>query len=152
MQVKAGLKYCDFCGTKVEDEVQVAAPAKKQAHGVALGTLVWVVFLCLAIGILVYVGKGLREQRTPPVPPPISLDDKRQAAEACEAGIRKQVRAPFRVIAFRSSLVAEVQEGYAISGSVELQSVVGEVQRKRYFCRVHRDVRAGMVLDECRLE
>ena len=58
------------------------------------------------------------------------------------------MRAPFRVIAFRSALVAEERGGYVVSGTVELQSAAGDLQRKRYFCRVHPDARAGMVLDE----
>ncbi len=149
---KAGLKYCNFCGTKLEEETALPPPVKKPANGAALGLLKGLAVACLAAGLLVYAGKSLRERRNAPVPPPSGLEGERQAAATCEAAIRGRVRAPFRVIAFRSSLVAAEVAGYAVSGTVELQSTMGEVQRKRYFCRVHPDARTGMVLDEGRME
>ena len=148
MELKAGVKYCDFCGRKVAAEDEAAPSARKPARGRASGLLKGIAVGCLAIGILVYVGNRLREQAPLPPPPASTPDGKGQAAAACEAAIRKQARAPFRVIALRSILVAEETPGYTVTGSVELQSAAGELQRKRYFCKVHPDARAGMVLDE----
>lgn len=151
VEIKAGIKYCDFCGTKVVDVV-VGSAAKMPAHVRAGGRLAGIAIGILAIGILVYVGNTLKRQKTTPVPPPVSLDHKRQASATCEVAIRLQVRAPFRVIAFRSTLVAEEQGGYVVSGTVELQSTAGDLQRKRYFCGVHPGASGGMVLDEGRLD
>jgi len=153
VEFRAGDKYCEFCGTKVSDKVDIRLPAERRqalaVHGSAAGMLKGLAAVCLAIGILVYVGSRFRGQGpSSPTPPPVVADGKHQAAATCEAAIRAQVPAPFRVIAFRSTLVAEEREGSAVSGSVELQSAAGELQRKRYFCRVHPDARAGMVLDE----
>ena len=146
MPLKAGLKYCDFCGRKVAVEVAVAAPASTPARGAAGGMFKWLAVACLSIAALVYLGSRLGVKEIPQTPR--SLDGKRQVAAVCEAGIRDQARGPFRVIAFRSALVAEERGGYVVSGTVELQSAAGELQRKRYFCRLHPDARAGMVLDE----
>ena len=108
--------------------------------------------VCLASGILVYVGSRLRGQNpSSPTPAPIVTDGKHQAAATCEAAIRQRVQGPFRVITFRSALVAEERGGYAVSGSVELQSTAGELQRERYFCRLHPDAHAGMVIDEVKM-
>jgi hypothetical protein len=101
----------------------------------------------LAAGVLAYVGTARRDKQPPPAAP-VSLDVKHQAAAACETAIRRQARAPFRVIAFRSTLVADDRGGHTVSGSVELQSAAGEVQLKRYFCRVRPDGQAGMTVDE----
>jgi hypothetical protein len=148
VELKAGVKYCDFCGKKVAADVEAASPAARPARGTAGGLLKGIAVGCLAIGILAYVGNRLKEQAPPPAPPPSAPDGKRQAAAACEAAIRKQAPAPFRVIAFRSTLVAEETPGYTVSGSVELQSAAGELQRKRYFCSIHPDASAGMVVKE----
>jgi hypothetical protein len=150
---RAGDKYCEFCGTKVSVELALPPPAEIQqaraANGSAAGRLRWIAVVCLASGILVYVGSRLRGQEpSSPTPTPIVADGKHQAAATCEAAIRKRVQGPFRVIAVRSALVAEERGGYAVSGSVELQSAAGELQWRRYFCRVHPDAHAGMVLDE----
>jgi Na+-transporting methylmalonyl-CoA/oxaloacetate decarboxylase gamma subunit len=152
VELKVGVKYCDFCGTKVAEESPVSAPAKKQTRGTASGMIAGIAVGFLAIGILIYVGSSIKKQKTSTTPPPVSVDGKRQAAATCEAAIRLQVRAPFRVIAFRSTLVGEERGGYVVSGTVELQSAAGELQRKRYSCKVHPDPRTGMVLDEGRLE
>ncbi|MHB8835769.1 MAG: hypothetical protein ACYC9Y_08670 [Candidatus Methylomirabilia bacterium] len=148
VECKPGVKYCDFCGTKLAVDDVVPAAGENQTSRRAAGMLMGLAVGCLAVGILVYVGSRLKEQRAAPAPPPSALDGKRQAAATCEAGIRDQARGPFRVIALRSVLVAEERSGYVVSGTVELQSAAGELQRKRYFCRVHPDARAGMVLDE----
>lgn len=145
---KAGLKYCDFCGRKVAEGIAAAPPAKGQTSGAEVGVLKGLAVICLLIGILVYVGNRLRGQEKADIAPPGAIDGKRQAAATCEAGIRGQVRSPFRVIAFRSTLVAEERGVFSVSGTVELQSFAGDLQRKRYYCRVHPDARAGMVLDE----
>ena len=152
VEFRAGDKYCDFCGTKVAAEGDVRPPAESQqaaAHGSAAGMLKGIAIACLALGVLVYVGNRLRggDPSSPP-PAPIVADGRHQAAAACEAAIRQQVRGPFRVIAFRTALVAEERGGYVVSGTVELQSAAGELQRKRYFCSIHTDPRAGMVLNE----
>lgn len=144
--LKDGLKYCEFCGRKVDVDVVVAAFAKKPVAGAAGGMLKGLAVVCLSIGALVYLGSRLGGKEIPQAPR--SLDGKRQVAAVCEAGIRDQARGPFRVIAFRSALVAEERGGYVVSGTVELQSAAGELQRKRYFCRLHPDARAGIVLDE----
>jgi len=73
------------------------------------------------------------------------------AAATCENAIGQQVRAPFRVIAFRESRVGKEQEGVVVSGTVEVQSAAGEVQRRRYSCRLHPDERGALVLDEGKL-
>ena len=148
VELKAGVKYCDFCGKKVASEDKAVPPGKKHEWGTAGGLLKGIAVGCLAIGILAYVGNRLKEQAPLPRPPASTPDNKRQAAVTCEAAIRKQARAPFRVIALRSTLVAEEPPGYTVTGSVELQSAAGELQRKRYFCRVHPDSQAGLVLDE----
>lgn len=152
VEFRPGGKYCDFCGTKIAAEVAVRPPAESQqaaAHGSAAGMLKGIAVVCLALGVLVYVGGRLRgpDPSSPPPAPPVA-DGKHQAAATCEAAIRQQVRGPFRVIAFRSALVAEERGGYVVTGTVELQSTAGDLQRQRYFCRVHPDPRAGMVLDE----
>ena len=154
VELKAGLKYCDFCGRKVAVDTAVAPPVKQQASGAAAGMFKGLAVVCLSIGIMVYVGNRLRDKAgvTTPTTPPSVAGGKHQAAATCEAGIRRQVRAPFRVIAFRSSLVAEERGGFSVTGTVELQSIAGEVQRKRYFCQVHLDPQAGMVLDEGKLD
>ena len=156
VEFRAADKYCDFCGTKVAGEVDVRPSTESQqaaAHGSAAGMLKGAAVACLAIGILVYVGNRLRGQDlVKPPPAPIVAHGKQQAAASCETAIRKQVRGPFRLIAFRSTLVAEEREGYVVSGTVELQSTAGELQRRRYFCRVHPDARGGMVLDEGRMD
>ena len=152
MDFRAGDKYCEFCGTKVSAGVEIRPPAERQlalaAHGSAAGLLKGIAVGLLAIGILFYVGNRLRGHVPSPPSPPSGADGKRQASATCETAIRAQVRAPFRVIAFRSALVAEERGGYAVSGAVELQSTAGELQRKRYFCRVHPDADAGIVVDE----
>jgi hypothetical protein len=151
VEFRAGGKYCDFCGTKIASEVAVRPPAESQqaAHGSAAGMLKGVAVVCLALGVLGYVGGRLRgpDPSSPP-PAPIVADSKHQASAICETAIRAQARGPFRVIAFRSALVAEERGEYVVTGTVELQSTAGDLQRKRYFCRVHPDPRAGMVLDE----
>lgn len=151
VEYKPGVKYCDFCGTKVAVDAVVPAAAKSRTYSTAAGLLKGLAVGCLTIGILVYVGNRLKEQKAAPVPPPGIADGKHQAAATCEAAIRDQARGPFRVIAFRSSLVANEREGYVVSGTVELQSAAGELQRKRYFCRVHPEAQAGMVSDDARL-
>ena len=152
---RAGDKYCEFCGTKVSAEVEVRPPAERQqvraAHGSAAWPLKGIAVALLTVGILIYVGNRLTGHDPAPPPPPSGADGKRQAAATCETAIRAQVRAPFRVIAFRSALVAEERGGYAVSGAVELQSTAGELQRKRYFCRVHPDAAAGIVVDEVKM-
>lgn len=148
---KPELKYCDFCGTKVAAEAVVPAAETQQARRRAGGTFTGLAVVCLAVWLLFHVGNRLQEEKAAPVPPPRALEGKRQAAATCEAGIRDQARGRFRVISFRSALVAEERAGYVVSGTVELQSAAGELQRKRYFCRVHPEARAGMVLDEGRM-
>ena len=97
-----------------------------------------------SIGILVYVGNRRRGQESRAAsPPPSALDGKRQAAATCEAAIRQQVRGPFRVIAFRSALVAEERGGYTVSGTVELQSIAGDVQRSGISAGSTRTPRPG---------
>jgi len=159
VEFRAGDKYCDFCGTKVAVDVDVHPPAESPqalaAPGSATGILKGIAVGFLAIGILIYAGNLLRGQdpSPPPTPPPPSVaDGKRQAAATCEAAIRQQARGPFRVIAFRSVLVADERGGFVVSGTVELQSTAGDLKRQRYFCRVHPDPRAGMVLDEGRMD
>lgn len=151
VEVKPGVKYCDFCGTKVAVAAVVPAAADGQARRTVAGMLKGLVAGGLAIGILVYVGGRLKEQAAAPVPPPSALEGQHLAAATCEAAIRDQARGPFRVIAFRSSLVAAERGGYVVSGTMELQSAAGELQRKRYFCRVHPDAQAGLVLDDARV-
>lgn len=156
VELKPGLKYCDFCGRKVAIEDAAASDAKGfrawALRPTAVGTLKAVAAGCLVAGILAVAAHRHRAQETAPVSPPDIPESKRQASATCESAIRQQVRAPFRVIAFRSALVAKEKAGYAVSGSVELQSMAGEVQLKRYFCRVHPDARTGMVLDEGKLD
>lgn len=149
VEFKPGVKYCDFCGTKVAAADVAPAVTASQTHGsTAAGMLKGIAAGCLAIGLLVHVGNRLKEQKAAQVPPPSVVVGRHQAAAACETAIREQVRGPFRVISFRSVLVAEERAGYVVSGTVELQSAAGELQRKRYFCIVHPDANAGMVLDE----
>ena len=105
----------------------------------------------VAIGVLVYVGQQIKEPVAPPPPLSSAREGKNQAVTVCEAAIKRQAPAQFRVIAFRSTLVAVEQTGYAVSGSVELQSLAGEVQRKRYFCRIQPDSRGGMVPEQARI-
>jgi hypothetical protein len=156
VEYRAGDKYCEFCGTKVSGEVEIRPPADRQktraVPGPAAGMLKGIALACLAVGILAYVGSRRREQHLSPAPPPIFAGSKQQAAAICEAAIRLQVRAPLRAIAFRSILVAEDGAGYAVSGSVELQSTAGDLQRKRYYCRARSDASSGMVLDEAKLD
>jgi hypothetical protein len=151
VEFKPGVKYCDFCGTKVAVAAESPAAPTKPASRTAAGLLKGLAVVCLAIGILVYVGNRLTKQKAAPAFLPSALDGKRQAAATCEAAIRDQARGPFRVISFRSVLVAEERPGYSVAGTVELQSAAGELQRRRYFCRVHPDARAGMVLDDAKV-
>lgn len=149
---KPGVKYCDFCGVKVVvDEAVPATPARRTHRSLAAGLLRGLVVVGFAVGILQYVGGRLKEQAAAPIPASSALEAKHLAAATCEVSVREQVRGPFRVIAFRSVLVAEEQVGYVVSGTVELQSAAGEQQRKKYFCRVHPDGNAGMTLDDARL-
>jgi hypothetical protein len=149
--LKPGVKYCDFCGMKVCLDA-VPQPRARKCGGAA-AVLRGVVLGSAAIGLLVFAGYRLRERKPPPPHrPPSALDGKQRATATCEAAIRQRARAPFRVIALRSTLVADDREGYVVSGSVELQSIAGEVRRSRYFCRVHPDERAGMLLDEAKIE
>jgi hypothetical protein len=104
--------------------------------------------VCLLVGILVFAASSLREKKPAPAALPSSPDANHQVSAACETAIRQQARGPFRVIAFRSALVAEERGGYVISGSVETQSAAGDLQRKKYLCRFHRDALGGLVLDE----
>ena len=151
VELKPGLKYCDFCGRKVDGD-GVAPPDRRPARGTAGGVLKAIVVIGLAIGMLVYVGNRRRAEQAAPVPPPGAVDGKHRAAATCESAIRDQVRGPLRVIAFRSSLVAEeAGGGYAVSGSIELQSTSGDLQRKRYLCRFHRDVGGDLVPDEVKM-
>lgn len=144
MDLKPGIKYCDFCGRKVPVELQSGRPAGGDLPR-ALGN--WAL-VALAVGALVFTIHGLGKKKPSPAPPPGGGDINHRVSAACESAIRQQARGPFRVIAFRSTLVSEEQRGYVVSGSVDLQSAAGDLQRKRYFCRFHRDDQAGLVLDE----
>ncbi len=148
---RAGSKYCEFCGSKLPAAVEPRASETRQAQSrprTAKRIFKGIAVACLAIGVLVFVGRRPGEREPQPSAPPSAPDAKRQASAACEAALRQQARGPFRVISFRSTLVAEERGGYVVSGSVELQSVAGEVQLRPYYCRFHGDIQAGMVLDE----
>lgn len=152
VRLKVGLKYCDFCGTKVAASPSATGHPGPAAHGTVVGALKGLALGCLAIGILVSVGSRLKGPGPSPAPlPPSAADGRGRATATCQTAIRQQVRAPFRVIAFRSALVAEERAGYAVSGTVELQSAAGEVQRRKYWCRVRPDAGAGMLVDEGKL-
>jgi hypothetical protein len=155
VELKAGLKYCDFCGRKVAEPASpavVAPPPGSAARGAVGRLLGGIAAAGLAIGLLVSVGNRLREPEALPPPPLPGSEGKRLAAATCEEALRRQVPAPFRVISFRSSLAAEASGGFVVSGSVELQSTAGEVQVKRYFCKAHRDAQKGIVADEARID
>jgi len=156
VDLRAGVKYCDFCGERVADDVAAAAAAAQARaqppHRTGGRMLAGIAIACVVAGILAYGARRQGEQQSAPAPPQAGPDAKHQAAATCEAAIRGQVKAPFRVIEFRSALVAEERDGYAVSGTVELQSVAGEVRRQRYSCRIRRDPRSGMVSDAARLQ
>jgi len=146
---KAGARRCAFCGRKIARDDAAFSPARK--GGRATG-LLWLIVVFGLLGGVVVFGKRLRGQLAlPPPAPPQEMVDKRQAAAACEEHTRRGVKSPFRVIAFRSGLVAEEEGGFVVSGTVDLQSLAGELQRKRYWCRVRRDGQAGAVVGEGRL-
>jgi hypothetical protein len=163
VELKAGLKYCDFCGTKVLADAAAPKPGGAGGERTGLGrpgggpwrtaadAFKAVVAVCLVAGAFVFLGKRLGQREAPPPPHPVALDAKRQAGAACEERVRREVREPFRVIAFRSALVAEEKGGYVVSGTVDLQSLSGELQRKRYWCSVQPDARARLVAGEGRL-
>lgn len=148
---RVGSKYCEFCGRQLPAAVEPRASETRQAQlrlQTAKRIFIGIAVACLVIGVLVFVGRRLGEREPPPPASPSLPDAKRQAAAACEVALRQQARGPFRGISFRSTLVAEELGGYVVSGSVELQSVAGEVQLRRYSCRFHSDLQAGMVLDD----
>ena len=147
VEVRAGAKYCDFCGRKVHVEREVTPPGKGRRSWAVVGAIA-----AVAAGFLIYAGNQFGAKTELAAPAPTGTDGQRQAVAVCEGSIRQQARAPFRVIAFRSTLIAEEKAGYVISGSVELQSAVGELQRRRYFCRVRTDPRSGLILDEGRID
>lgn len=131
-----------------------AASGGRQArapHRPAAGILAGLAIVCLAVGLFVFVGRRLGEKEASPVAPASVPDGKSRAVALCESHIRKQVRAPFRVIAFRSPLAGEERGGYMVSGTVELQSAAGDLQRKKFWCRISRDAAAGMLVDEGKL-
>ena len=121
------------------------------AAGMAGTVLKALAALCLVAGILGYLGGWFRQREPSPAPAAGSLDGKQQATTACEDAIRNEPLAPFRVISFPSGLVGREKDGYAVSGSVDLQSTTGDLLRKRYFCRVRPDSRGRMIVGEARL-
>ena len=155
VDLRPGVKYCDFCGEKVADDVAAPpagggkAPSPRRSIG---GVLAVVAVACVAAGILAFGVRRQAERQNAPTPPAAAPDARRQAAATCETAIRGQVRAPFRVIAFRSALVAEERGAYAVSGTVEVQSVAGEVRRQRYSCRIRQDPQSGMVAEGVMLQ
>jgi len=115
------------------------------------GLVASVVAIGLVIGGFVYLGgRGLEREGTP-APAPAPLAGKRLAAAACEEHIAGIVAPPLRVIAFRSSLVAEGEGGVVVSGTVDLQSLAGELQRRRYWCRVSPGAAGGPAVEDGRL-
>jgi hypothetical protein len=147
--IKDGAERCPFCGKRVASPVPAhhAGTRPSRAPG---GVLATVVVACIVLAAA-FAARRLGEQPPPPPPSPPALEAKRQAAAACEERVRREVRSPFRVTAFRSGLVAEDQAGHVVTGTVELQSVTGDLQRRRYRCRVTRGA-AGPVVEEGRLE
>jgi hypothetical protein len=155
VELKPGLKYCDFCGRKVPSLASLPgsiAPPGRAARDTAGRLLGGLAAVGLAVGVLVSVGNRLREPAAPAPAAAPAPGSKRLASATCEEAVRRQVRAPFRVISFRSSLVAETSGGFVVTGSIELQSAAGDVQVKRYFCKAHRDAQKGFVSDEARID
>ncbi len=146
-----GEQRCEFCGRRLSAPAVPPPAARAGRPRAAFEALKAIGLACLVAGAFLYVSRHGGEPDAT-TKPPAGLDLKRQAVAACEDGIRRQVRAPFRVIAFRTALVAEEQGIFAVSGTVELQSVAGELRLRRYSCRLRREARSGVVLEEGRLE
>jgi hypothetical protein len=157
-EIRVGDKRCLFCGLDVSPGPEAAAPARRGADPgrerlrAALAVLRAVVAVSVVVGIFVFVGRNLATRGVPDAPPRGPATPTAQAAAACEDFVRGQVRPPFRLIAFRSSLVAEERGAYVVTGTVELQSVDGVVKRRKYRCQVRANAGAGMVVDEGRLD
>jgi hypothetical protein len=153
VELKPGIKYCDFCGRKVEAAAAppAAGPARPSGTRRAAGVLAGLAVVGLAVWLLLDVGGRLQRPSPSPAPAAPGSDDKRRAVAACEAAIRNRAPAPFRVISFPASRVSDGARGYTVSGSVDLQSASGELQRKRYTCSVRADGGAGMLVDEGRI-
>lgn len=148
--LKEGAERCPFCGKRVAAAVAAPPAGARRPSRAPGGVLATIVVACLVLAA-VYAARRLGEQPPPPAPPLPAMEAKLQASAACEERIRREVRSPFRVIAFRSGLVAEDQAGHVVTGTVDLQSVTGDLQRRRYRCRVIAGP-AGPVAEEGRLE
>ena len=155
VSLAAGVKRCDFCGRKVavDAPAEVVGPTAPGGSPLsaaldvlkALGTAV------LVIGAFAYVGGDLGKREAPTLAPATAPDLMRLAQAACEGHIRKQVRSPFRVIALLPGRFSAEGGGYVVAGTVELQSVDGLLQRKRYWCRARRGEGSAVVVDDGRL-
>jgi hypothetical protein len=129
---KAGTRRCTFCGRKLARD-EAPPPGGRGWAGLVLGLVLGIAFLAGAGVLLGRRPAGREEAAVPPVAAPI---EKLEAAAACEEYIRGVVPTPFRVTGFPASRVSDAEGGQVVAGTVDLQSLAGEVQRKRYWCRV----------------
>lgn len=144
-------KRCEFCGRKVDPETPAAPPrraARKPAAKTAINFLKTVGSVGLIVGVLLVVRRNTAERGGPaPLRQPGEVETQR-AYKVCEEYIRRHPPATFAVTSIASGLVAAEREGFAVSGTVELQDPAGAAVRRRYSCKVLADPRSGLLVKE----
>lgn len=152
--LRVGLKRCEFCGRKVPDD----DPAPASRRRVRKPAAAWPPNILKAVGVaglvigLFFVVPKYAARRGGPTPPPVVREsDRQQAFKVCEHYIKRHPPATFSVSSIASGLVAQDKDGFAVTGTVELQDPAGAAVRRRYSCRVLPDEKTGMIVEEGRI-